>query len=103
MFVCCKNWLADNAFSAELNDTNVVLIPKKDNADEMKDFRPISLCNVLYKILAKVLANRLKRILPGIIFENQSAFVPERSITDNVLVAFEVLHHMRGKKKGKEG
>lgn len=69
----------------------------------MKDLRPIALCNVLYKIITKVLSNRLKEILPGIITENQSAFVPNRNITDNVLVAFELLHFMRQKKRGVEG
>lgn len=63
----------------------------------MKDLRPIALCNVLYKILAKVLANQLKLILPGLISENQSALVPGRNITDNVLIDFEVIHHMNRK------
>lgn len=69
-----------------------MLIPKKENACRMKDLRPIALCSVLYKILSKVLANRLKRILSQIITGNQVAFVPERSINDNVLIAFEIIH-----------
>ncbi|KAL8124645.1 hypothetical protein AgCh_012338 [Apium graveolens] len=103
VFECCKKWLRGDPFPADLNSTNVVLIPKKDNAATMRDFRPIALCNVLYKIMAKVLANRLKEILPGIIAENQSAFVAGRNITDNFLVAFEVIHHMRNKKRGQDG
>ncbi|XP_074341815.1 uncharacterized protein LOC141679206 [Apium graveolens] len=69
----------------------------------MKDLRPIALCNVLYKIIAKVLSNSLRVILPGIISENQSAFVPARAISDNVLVAFEILHHMKQKARNREG
>lgn len=103
VFECCKKWLDDNAFPVELNNTNQVLIPKKDNVEKLTDVRPIALCNVLYKILAKVLANRLKVILPGIISENQSAFVPGRSITDNVLVAFEMIHFMKRKKGCQDG
>lgn len=103
VFDCCKDWLQGNSFPADLNHTNVVLIPKKDNAFQMKDLRPIALCNVLYKIMAKVLENRLKVILPGLISKKQSAFIPGRSITDNVLVAFEVVHHMKRGKGGQEG
>lgn len=103
VYSCCRDWLKSNSFPANLNDTNVVLIPKKENACRMKDLRPIALCNVLYKILSKVLANRLKSILPRVITENQAAFVPDRSINDNVLVAFELIHHMKKATGGGEG
>lgn len=95
VFQCCCTWLNEVSFPTKLNDTTIVLIPKKDNAKSMKDLRPIALCNVLYKIIAKVLSNRLRVLLPGIITQNQSAFVPGRSITDNFLIAFEMLHYMK--------
>ena len=68
----------------------------------MSDFWPKSLSNVVYKLVSKVIANHLKNILPLIIFENQSAFLLERLIIDNVLVAFELVHYLEHKKKGKE-
>ena len=80
---------------ANLNHTFVTLIPKVKNMEYVLEFRPISLCNVLYKIFSKVLANRLKRILPNIIIEHQSAFTKSRLISDNILVAFESLHSMQ--------
>ena len=67
----------------------------------MTDFRSISLCNVVYKIASKAIANRLKKILPIIIIDTQSAFVNGRLITDNVIVAFEAMHHISQKKGGR--
>lgn len=90
-------------WSEGLNDTYMALIPKKSSPSKFLDFMLISLCNVLYKIIAKVMANRLKHILPDILSPTQSAFVPSRLITDNVIVAFESMHSMKIRMRGREG
>ena len=68
----------------------------------MSEFWPINLCNVSYKIISKVLANKLKPILFTVILENQSSFVPSKHITDNDLVVFEILHYLKKRKEGKD-
>ena len=77
------------------------MIPKTKNPRKVTEYRPIS--NVVYELASKTLANRLKKILPSIISESQSAFVNGRLIIDNVLVAFEMMHHINQKKEGVKG
>lgn len=79
----------------ESNFTYIALIPKVKGPQDPTQLRPITLCNVVYKISSKVLANRLKVMLPAIISPLQSPFVPGRMISDNTLVASEVAHFMR--------
>jgi hypothetical protein len=97
------NFLNGGSFDPVINETFIMLIPKTPIASSVGEYRPISLCNVLYKLIAKVLANRLKTVLHPIISHNQSAFVPGRFITDNVLVAYEVLHSMHTRMRSKRG
>jgi len=94
IFKECCGWLDTGQFPPDLNITNIALIPKGSSQVSMKNWRPIALCNVLYKIISKVLANRLKQVLSQCTSDNQSAFVPGRSILDNSMVAIEVLHFM---------
>ena len=84
------------------NDTLITLIPKIDNPLNLTQYRPISLCNVFYKIISKILVNRLKPILGQCVSQNQSAFVPGRQIIDNVLMAHEYIHRLNRKRNGKE-
>ncbi|KAG7588745.1 Reverse transcriptase domain [Arabidopsis suecica] len=79
----------------EWNHTHLCLIPKISNPQRMTDMRPISLCSVLYKIVSKIISSRLKVYLPDIVSPTQSAYVAERLVSDNILVAHEIMHSLK--------
>ena len=87
----------------KMNFTHIVLIPKKNDPKYITEFCPISLGNIVLRIISKVLANRIKIILPNVISDSQSAFVLNRNITDKTTIAFEMLHRMRNRRKWKTG
>lgn len=74
-------------FPSSLNHSFITLIPNKKSLVKVVYFRPINLCNVVYKLISKVIVNRLKNVIPCLILDSQSAFVPWRLITNNTLVA----------------
>jgi hypothetical protein len=82
--------------------TKIILIPKSNQTIDLKDFRPISLCNVIYKIISKCLVNRIRPHLDGLIDETQSAFIPGRLLSDNALIAFECFHAIQRNRKQNE-
>ncbi|KAL9683373.1 hypothetical protein QQ045_015194 [Rhodiola kirilowii] len=86
-----------------MNETLIVLISKNRSPRKVEEFRPISLCNVSAKIVTKILANRLKESLSLLISEAQSAFVPGRLISDNILLAHEVMHYIKGRRNQRNG
>ncbi|XP_072065876.1 uncharacterized protein [Arachis hypogaea] len=96
-----KAFVGEN-ISAAVFDTFIVLIPKVEAPSYLKDFRPISLCNVIYKIITKVLVNRFRPFLFEIIGRLQGGFIPGRGTTENIIIAQEIMHFMR-KTKSKKG
>lgn len=85
---------------AKVNLTDICLIPKFQKPEFINQSRLISLCNVIYKVLTKIVVNRLKDLMPNIMYPFQNGFVPTRSIHENNVVDQEMIHNMN-KMKGK--
>lgn len=86
-----------------LNETLVVLIPKVQYPETLNQSRPISLCNVVYKIVTKVVTNRFRRHMASLIAPHKCSFIPGRHNSENIVIAQEIFHTMRSKKGGKKG
>ncbi|KAH1129370.1 hypothetical protein J1N35_000748 [Gossypium stocksii] len=98
----CLSVLKGETEMEKINKTHIVLIPKVDKPRNITQFGPISLCNMIYKIITKVLVERMSAILGECINETQGAFIPGRHISDNVLIAYKVLYSLKIKKRGRK-
>ncbi|KAL0446011.1 UNVERIFIED_CONTAM: hypothetical protein Slati_1729000 [Sesamum latifolium] len=100
---CVLHFLNFRTSMSAMHYTHIVLIPKTVSPESMSQFRPTLLCNVIYKIASKALTNRLKLCMDFIISPSQSAFTSGRLISDNVLLAYELSHFMKHKRRGRKG
>ncbi|XP_020681628.2 uncharacterized protein LOC110098987 [Dendrobium catenatum] len=99
--LACLEFFSLGRMEPEWKDIVVVLLPKDNNADYPSKFRPISLCQTIYKVIAKILVNHIKGILPSIISEEQAAFIPGRSISDHCLLGQEIINMFKVSKSAK--
>jgi hypothetical protein len=97
------NFLNKGEMNTRVNFTHIVLLSNVQQPELVTQFRPISLCNVAYRLASKVMANRVRPMMDQIISQSQSAFIPGRLISDNVLIAHEIHHAMKVKTGGRNG
>ncbi|XP_071694872.1 uncharacterized protein [Rutidosis leptorrhynchoides] len=86
-----KDFFSQGKLLKEINHTLISLVPKVQSPSKVTDFRPISCCNVMYKCISKVITNRIKLSLDDIVSENQSAFIPNRRISDSIMLTQEIM------------
>ncbi|GKA98433.1 RNA-directed DNA polymerase, eukaryota, reverse transcriptase zinc-binding domain protein [Tanacetum coccineum] len=91
VFKAVKEFFSKGKLLGELNATLITLVPKVSTPHKVSDFIPIACCNAVYKCISKIITNRIKNALDSIVNKNQSAFIPERQITDNILFTQELL------------
>jgi len=103
IFNLVKNAFVSGYFDPIISETLIDLIPKVDNPTTFKNLRPIRLCNTVYKIITKVLVNRLHPLLKTIIGSYQSSFLPGKGTTNNAIILQEIVHDIRRSKKRKGG
>ena len=97
-----KKIFSDRKIPSDLNQTHIALIPKIKGSESIGNFRPISLCNSVYKIITKIIVARIRPLLDKLISLYQAAFVPGRKGVDNVIIAQELIHTI-SRKKGNVG
>ncbi|KAL9666932.1 hypothetical protein QQ045_001276 [Rhodiola kirilowii] len=100
VFCFALKFLNEGELDPAVNETLITLVPKVKNPVCFNDYRPISLVNVAMKIITKAMANRLKRVLAQLISISQSAFIPGRLISDNILLAHELMHYIKTRQEG---
>lgn len=86
----------------DMNNMLIKLILKINSLEKPKDFRPISLSNVIMKIVTKAIANRIKKLLPLLIGETQITFIPWRLIINNALIAYKAFHYLKKKRSDRK-
>lgn len=103
MCAVALDFLNGGSLPSVVNFTYITLIPKIQNPVSVNEFRPLSSYNILYIIIAKALANKLKKLLFSVISPNQSVFILSRLISNNIIVTYESLHSIKTRKKWKVG
>ena len=99
-FICyVLSFFESDCLPSGVNKTWVTLIAKFDSANKIKDFRSISMISCIYKVIAKILANRLRTVMNGLVGETQTAFIQGRQILDGTLISCEVVHWLKKHKK----
>lgn len=99
----CLEVLNNGKEVSSINNTHIVLLPKINNPMNLANFKPISLYNLIYKLIFKVIAYRFQHVLEDCIDKSQSAFILRRLISDNVLLAYEILYSFLQKQTGMRG
>lgn len=97
-----QDFFIHGRMKSAFNHTFIALIPKIKEVVRVEQFRPIALCNIMLKIITKLLATRLRHHLEAIIHPSQSAFIPNRAIGDNIIINHEAMRYMK-QKKGRTG